>query len=176
MTRARQPGQHVAAIHVLKAQLHLGEDAYRDVLQSITGQRSCTTMSVAQRAKVRDHLQRQAQRLGVAKPAPSAANATTATGRRGAAMTPEQFAQAKAQASPRQRKVWALWHALGRAGLVAQPDAAALDAWVLRTVHVSALRFCTDAQLDTCIEALKVWAKRATGASRPAQPGGQHAQ
>ena len=37
---------------------------------------------------------------------------------------------------------------------------AALDAWVERTVHVSALRFCTAAQLDTWIEALKAWQAR----------------
>ena len=73
---------------------------------------------------------------------------------------PEAFAKAKAAASPRERKVWALWHQLHRDGLVNNPSRAALDAWVERTVHVSALRFATAAQLDTCIEALKSWQQR----------------
>ena len=75
-------------------------------------------------------------------------------------MNREAFAKAKAAASPRERKVWALWHQLHRDGLVNNPSRAALDAWVERTVHVSALRFATAAQLDTCIEALKSWQQR----------------
>jgi hypothetical protein len=44
--------------------------------------------------------------------------------------------------------------------VVRQPQRAALNAWVERTVHVSALRFATNAQLDTVIEALKAWQER----------------
>jgi phage gp16-like protein len=157
--------QHLSAIHVLKGQLALSDDEYRDVLQQLTGLRSSAQMTLQQRAKVREHLQRQALRLGVAKPAPAAPAA--ASPRRGAVLSPEQFAQAKAKASPRERKVWALWHALHRAGLVHDTSAAALDAWVGRHVQVSALRFCKDTQLDTCIEALKEWLTRAPAAAQP---------
>lgn len=141
--------QHLSAIHVLKARLRLDEDEYRDVLQQLTGKRSAAAMSLPERARVRDHLQRQAQRQG---------GAVAATGWR---LSGADFAKAKAAASPRERKLWALWHALHRAGLVQHTDRAALDAWVARTVQVSSSRFASDAQLDTCIEAAKQWLQRA---------------
>ena len=88
-----------------------------------------------------------AERMGVVK----------AIQRRPAARS---FAAAKAQASPKERKVWALWNQLGRDGVVHNTSATALNVWVERTVHVSALRFANDAQLDVLIEALKAWQKR----------------
>lgn len=56
--------------------------------------------------------------------------------------------------------MWALWHQLHRDGLVHDTSAAALNAWVQRTVHVAALTFATGPQLDTLIEALKSWQQR----------------
>ena len=44
--------------------------------------------------------------------------------------------------------------------MVHNTSAAALNAWVERTVHVSALRFANDAQLDALIEGLKAWQLR----------------
>lgn len=139
---------HIAAIHALSAKLGQSEDDYRALLVSLTGKSSSKAMSAAEQSRVRDHMQALGERLGVLKPA----------ARR--PMTREQFAKAKAAASPKERKVWALWHQLYRDGLVNNPSRTALDAWVARTVHVSALRFATGAQLDTCIEALKAWQKR----------------
>lgn len=140
---------HVAAIHVLKAQLRLADDDYRALLVQLTGQASSKSMTQAQRRTVREHLQRLAERAGLAQPT---------TRRR--PLTAAQFDQARAQASPRERKVWALWHQLHRDGLVANPSAQALNAWVRRQVGVDALRFCTGPQLDTLIEALKAWNDR----------------
>lgn len=139
---------HVAAIHVLKGKLALQDDDYRALLLNLTGKSSSKAMNQAERRHVREHMQGLAERLGLAQP----------TRRR--PLTGEQFAKAKAAASPKERKVWALWHQLHRDGLVNNPSRAALDAWVERTVHVTALRFCTPAQLDTCIEALKAWQTR----------------
>ena len=56
--------------------------------------------------------------------------------------------------------MWALWNQLARDGVVHNTNAAALNAWVERTVHVSALRFANSVQLDTLIEALKAWQER----------------
>ena len=56
--------------------------------------------------------------------------------------------------------MWALWNQLARDGVLHNPSRAALNAFVERTVHVSALRFATSAQLDTVIEALKAWKDR----------------
>lgn len=139
---------HTAAIHVLKSQLQLSTEDYQALLLGLTNKSSCSDMNHAERAKVRDHMQGLAERMGVAKTA------------RPAGMSRERFAKSKALASPRERKVWALWHQLHKDGRITNPSKAALDAWTLRTVHVSTLRFCTPAQLDICIESLKAWIKR----------------
>ena len=140
---------HTAAIHVLKSKLQLSDDDYRALLVQLTGKASSKGMTTSEQAHVRDHLQRLAECMGVAQPT---------TRRR--PLTREQFARVKAAASPRERKVWALWNQLARDGVVHNPSATALNAWVERTVHVSALRFANDAQLDTLIEALKAWQQR----------------
>ena len=139
---------HIAAIHVLKSKLQLSDDDYRALLRGLTQKTSTKEMSDRERQKVRDHMQGLGERMGVVKAVP----------RRSAA--PRSFAAAKAEASPRERKVWALWNQLGRDGVVHNTSATALNAWVERTVHVSALRFANQAQLDTLIEALKAWLQR----------------
>lgn len=88
-----------------------------------------------------------AERMGVVKASPHRPAARS-------------FAASKAQASPKERKVWALWNQLGRDGVVHNTSATALNVWVERTVHVSALRFANSAQLDVLIEALKAWQQR----------------
>lgn len=141
---------HTAAIHVLKSKLQLTDDDYRALLITLTGKASSKDMSDRERQQVRDHLQGLAERMGVAKPA-----------QRRAAPA-RSFAQAKAAASPRERKVWALWNQLGRDGVVRDTSAHALYAWMrgYMGMGVDALRFCTSAQLDTLIEALKAWQER----------------
>ncbi len=140
---------HIAAIHVLKSKLQLTDDDYRALLKNLTQKTSSKDLTDKERQAVRDHLQGLAVRMGVAKPLQRRAPVRS-------------FAQAKAAASPRERKVWALWHQLHRDGKVHNPSRAALDAWVERTAHVSSLRFCNAAQLDTLIEALKAWQQRKT--------------
>ena len=143
--------QHLAAIHVLKAKLRLSDDDYRALLVQLTGQRSSKALAERQRAAVRDHLQALAERMGVAKPTRSHPHATQ-----------KRFAAKKAEASPKERKVWALWNQLHRDGKLRDNSAQALNAWVQRTVQVGALVWCTDAQLVTLIEALKRWVERGT--------------
>ena len=140
---------HTAAIHVLKGKLQLQDDDYRALLVQLTGKASSKGMTATEQAQVRDHMQRLAQRLGVAQPT---------TRRR--PLTREQFDQVKKAASPRERKVWALRNQLHRDGVVHNPSRAALNGWVEKMVHVSALGFANSAQLDTLIEALKEWQKR----------------
>ena len=140
---------HIKAIHVLKGKLRLSDDDYRALLIQLTGHSSSKAMTQAQRRTVREHLQRLAAHMGIEQPAT-----------RQRPLADAAFAKAKAAASPRERKVWALWHQLHRDGLVDNPSAAALNAWVKRQVGVDALRFCTGPQLDTLIEALKAWGDR----------------
>lgn len=146
--RAAPITNHIAAIHVLKSKLQLSDDDYQALLIQLTGKASSKDMTAAQRSTVRNHMQRLAERVGAVQP----------TAQRPYA--PAKFDQLKANASPKERKVWALWHQLGRDGVVHNTSAAALNAWVERTVHVSALRFANDAQLDALIEGLKAWQLR----------------
>lgn len=138
--------KHIAAIHVLKGRLRLSDDDYQALLRGLTGQGSTTRMDERQRAQVREHLQKLARRMGVDAAAPRTGG--------------KSFAQRYAEASARERKVWALWGALKRAGLLRHADARALDAFVQRQTGMGSLRFCNAAQLDALIEALKQWARR----------------
>lgn len=140
---------HKAAIHVLKSKLGMSDDDYRALLQTLTGKRSSKDMDIAEQRQVRDHLQSLGERMGLVQ---------ATTQRR--PLTREQFARVKKETRPKERKVWALWNQLHRDGKIGNPSAAALSAWVLRQVDVSALRFATDPQLDTLIEALKAWRER----------------
>lgn len=134
---------HIAAIHTLKSKLGLSDDDYRALLVNLTGKNSSKALGVQEQARVRDHMQALGERLGVLVP----------TRRR-------SFAQTRAAASPRERKVWALWNQLHRDGVIQNHSAPALNAWVKRQVGVDALRFCNAAQLDSCIEGLKDWQRR----------------
>lgn len=136
---------HIAAIHTLKSKLQLSDDDYRALLVNLTGKSSSKDLTALQQEHVRSHMQSLAVRAGVAKP----------MFRRG-----NTFAQSKQAASPKERKVWALWHQLYHDGKLRDNSAAALNAWVARTVGVSALRFATAEQLNTLIEALKRWDAR----------------
>lgn len=133
----------IKAIHTLKTRLRLVDDDYRALLFQLTGQRSSKDCNAAQQRQVRDHLQNLAQRMGVAAPARK-----------------QDWQDSYKAASPRERKVWALWGSLGRAGIVRNTARQALDAFVYRQVGVASLRFCTPAQLDTVIESLKLWQRR----------------
>lgn len=139
---------YTAAIHTLKSKLKLSDDDYRALLLNLTGKSSSKEMNHAEQHKVRDHMQGLAERMGVAQP----------TRRR--PLSQAEFDKVKKQTSPKERKLWALWHQLGRDGLVQNTSAQALNAWVQRQVGVTALRFCTSAQLDTLIEAAKAWQER----------------
>lgn len=129
---------HIAAIHTLKSKLGLSDDDYRALLVNLTGKNSSKALGVQEQARVRDHMQALGERLGVLKPTRQ-----------------RSFAQTRAAASPRERKVWALWNQLHRDGVIQNHSAPALNAWVKRQVGVDALRFCNTAQLDSCIEGLK---------------------
>jgi len=139
---------NIAAIHTLKSKLQLSDDDYRALLMNLTGKSSSKDMTPAQQEAVRDHMQQLAVKLGLARPTRSRRNT---------------FAQSKQSATPKERKVWALWHQLYRDGKLRDNSAASLNAWVQRTVGVAALRFANGAQLDTLIEALKSWEAREHG-------------
>ena len=136
---------HIAAIHALKSKLRLSDDDYRALLVNLTGKASSKDLPPASQAAVREHMQQLAVKLGLARPTRSKRNT---------------FTQSRDAASPRERKVWALWNQLYRDGKLRDHSAPALNAWVKRTVGVDALRFADAAMLDVLIEALKAWDAR----------------
>ena len=139
---------HIAAIHTLKSKLQLSEGDYRALIVNLTGKSSSKDMTPTEQQQVREHMQRLAERMGLTQP----------TRRR--PLSQQDFDKVRQQASPKERKLWALWHQLGRDGLVQNTSAQALNAWINRQAGVSALRFCSSAQLDTLIEAAKAWQER----------------
>jgi phage gp16-like protein len=139
---------HIAAIHTLKSLCKMSDPDYRALLRTLTispvhpqGIDSSKAMSLVQQAFVRAHMDKLVVRMGVAQAKPA-------------------FAHNKAAASAKERKVWAMWNALGREGKLDNASPQALQAWVLRQTQVSNLRFCNDAQLDSLINSLKLWAGR----------------
>ena len=149
---------HIAAIHAIKARLQMSDDDYRALLLHLTGKSSSKTCNQAERRAVREHLARLADKLLLARP-------------RRQPLSQEAFAQRQQAASPRERKVWALWHQLARDGVVRSASAASLRAFVRRqTGGVDDLRFCNAPQLDAIIEALKDWQRRGPGAAAGGMP------
>lgn len=146
-----QRTSHIAAIHALKTKCKLADDDYRALLQQLTGQRSSKGLALGQQLQVRQYLQRLADSR---QPAPSST-------RRPAGWVPQaQFDAQRQAAHPKERKLWALWGELGRAGKLEQPTPAGLQAWVKRQTGLDALRFCNPAQLDALIESAKLWLGR----------------
>ena len=72
------------------------------------------------------------------------------------------------QASALERKLWALWYALGRAGKLSHPTDAGLRAFVKHRTDVDHPRWCTDAQLHSLIEQVKKWDERYDAPASPA--------
>ena len=146
---------HIAAIHTLKSKLGLSDDDYRALLCNITGKRSSKALSAAELLRVRNHMQALGEHMS------RLAEKLLLTPTRQRPRSEAAFAAARAAASPRERKVWALWHQLHRDGVVRDASARSLRGFVERqTGGVSDLRSCNAVQLDAVIEALKDWQRR----------------
>jgi len=139
---------HIAAIHALKSRLGLSDDDYRALLRQLTGQDSSKSCTQRQRWQVRQHMQRLAERTGVARPAYTAERPVRQ--RSVADGHDERWAKARA-----------LWALLARAGVVRADTDAALMAYVCRQTQVSHWRFANSYQINTVIESLKLWCMRA---------------
>ena len=149
---------HIAAIHVIKGQLKLTVDDYRALLQQLTGKDSSKGMTDTELQKVRSHLSGLAHKMGVGKPQTVSTHQQHKPGevtRTGYG----RFGTFKV-ASPKERKVWAMWHDLGSKGKLDNPSNQALQAWVKRQTGVDQMRFCSDKQMNELIESLKLWAGR----------------
>jgi phage gp16-like protein len=140
---------HIAAIHTLKTKLGMQDADYRHVLQSVTGKASCKAMNATELARLRDHFDGLAKAHGIAT-VPSGAWRVGSV----------KAGNAAAAARPLERKVWALWGALGKAGKLDKPGPMGLRSFVQRQCDVTDVRFCSDAQLHSLVESLKLWGGR----------------
>jgi phage gp16-like protein len=134
----------LAQIHIAKSQLGLADDTYRDMLWTVARVRSAAELDFAGRMRVLEHLRARGFR-----PAPP----------RKAAGPQEQAP--KLDEGPQASKIRAMWIALAEAGVVRDRSERALLAFVRRQTGVERMEWASMRQLDSVIEALKDWARRA---------------
>lgn len=133
----------LARIHMLKAELGLDEDTYRDVMATVCqGVRSSAQLDITGRTRLIAHLQACAKRDS----APGPGRSPSATARK--------------PLTPTGKKLWSLWMQAADAGLVRQRTMAALMAWLQRQTGVERIEWLQPAQADLAIESLKRWIKR----------------
>jgi phage gp16-like protein len=124
--------RRLKAIHVGRRQLGLDEDAWRGLLERVTGQRSAAGLDLDQLADVIEELRRHGF-----------------TARR------------RELPSAQQRKIAAIWADLHAGGAVKDGSPKALDAFVKRQTGIDSLRWLPPEGCNKVIEALKAWQSRA---------------
>jgi hypothetical protein len=73
---------------------------------------------------------------------------------------PKKSCKSQGYKDPQRRKVVAMWITLSRSGQVKNSSDQALQAFVKRVTGVDSLSWCTVAQCNRVIEALKQWTER----------------
>nr|VFK15039.1 MAG: Mu-like prophage protein gp16 [Candidatus Kentron sp. LPFa] len=129
----------IRLLHVGKRELGMADDAYRDILASLCGQRSARDLSVAQLERVLAHLKECGFKITKKK---------TKRTSRALARDPES------------RKARALWLFLHELGVVRDPSERALAAYVKRMTGIDALQWLNGQEEWKVIESLKKWAMR----------------
>ncbi|WP_447888610.1 gp16 family protein [Serratia fonticola] len=128
----------IQLIHIARNKLEVSDDAYRVMLQNLTGKDSCSKMDDRQLANVLAHLRGRGFKIsGKSREVPMA-----------------DF--------PMGRKIWVLWQDLAKAGLVRDKSQKALDAWLLRETGVAQLVWLQQEpdKAHQAIEKLKQWLGR----------------
>jgi hypothetical protein len=134
----------LSALHATKNKAPVDEDAFRDICERVTGQRSTKVMSEKQRWMVVDELKRLYPTLKQAsKPRPDGRKKLTGS-----------YA----------KKLQALWIAAWNLGIIENRDDAALLAFVKRQTGIDHTRFLRHSEdAAKAIEALKAWMAREAG-------------
>lgn len=128
----------IQLIHIARNKLDVSDDAYRVMLQNLTGKDSCSKMDDRQLANVLTHLRGRGFKI---------------SGK------PREMPMAD---FPMGRKIWVLWQDLAKAGLVRDKSQKALDAWLLRETGVAQLVWLQQEpdKAHQAIEKLKQWLGR----------------
>jgi phage gp16-like protein len=146
---------HIAAIHTLKTKMKMPEGDYRALLQGLTGKDTCKTMNPVELAKVRQHFDNLAVRMGAVAAKPAFVPNPKFTRQRAVGKRSDSDA-----ADERWAKARTLWAQLAQAGKVQMDTDAALLAYVKRQTQLEAWRFLNGYQINMVIESLKRWAAR----------------
>ena len=128
--KPKQPN-YIAAIHVAQGKLRLTEDDARSLKLAVIGVDSCKDMTVAQQAKLLNHLNKLVVELG-----------------------------SRVTQDSQWRKARATWHALHRAGKVQVNTDRAMHQWIKNEISVDHWLWLSTAQVNTVIESLKAWLAR----------------
>jgi phage gp16-like protein len=126
-------------IKMAQRSLGLDDDTYRDFLESVTGKRSTTAMTVKQRWRVVEALKDKGMRFE-----------STKGGRPDVAKDD----------APQSRLIRHLWLKLKGMGVLRDPSERALLAYVKGMTGKPCMEWCRPDQLSTVIEALKKWVAR----------------
>ncbi|EJL1650765.1 regulatory protein GemA [Salmonella enterica] len=126
-------------IHIAKNQLGIDTDTYRQMLLSITGESSTSTMTPGQLNKVLNAMKEKGFRV---KPAKKAGTTRPLDD------------------TPQVKKLRAMWLDMHAKGIVRDSSEAALQAWVKRETGVDSLKWLEPEMASHCIEKLKKWRAR----------------
>jgi len=131
--------KNLAKIHIAKKELHIPDDAYRDILQNLTGHDSSARINDTQAEKVLRFF----IKVKGWKP-----------------KYQQQLPGITIPSDPMSKKIQALWITLHKAGVVKNGSDLALLSFVKRVAETDRLEWCKDSDKNRIIEALKAWAKR----------------
>lgn len=148
-TTEHREKNYLAAIHIAQKSLSLSKDDAEALKLQVVGLASAAGMSDAQRRRYLAHLTKLQETAGLRTAMPAAA-----------ARPHNQRAPADG-ADERWAKARTLWTLLAKAGQVHVDTDAALMAYVKRQTHVAHWRFLNSYQVNTVIESLKRWCRRA---------------
>lgn len=138
----------LAKIHIAKKQLGLDDGAYRDMLRQVAGVDSAGKLDAAGRSRVLAHL----RKLGFEP-------------------LTDQHQGRTLDRHPKMRMARGLWIELADMGVVRDRSEGALQRFVRRMTKVDHSRWCSPAQLDVVIEALKDWRERELSKRQAAERG-----
>lgn len=133
----------IRLVHIGKRDLALGDDAYRDLLERLTGKRSAKSLGAAQLDKVLTEM----KGLGFKVQRPRVVKTPAQRRRHGPRDGQQAF-------------ITALWISLAQLGAVHDRNDSAIDAFVKRQTGIDKLTWLTPQQAHRVIEALKQWCAR----------------
>lgn len=139
----------IQLIHVAKRQLHLDDDAYRALLQEVTGKESCRGLGIRDLNAVVDHLVSKGFQ-------PTGAPRVQMRRYRG----PGKPVESKSVIDQQIGKMMSLWHELADLGAVRNREMSALRAFICKRCKVDRAEWMSPAQAVQLIEMLKSWLKR----------------